>query len=341
MTTSRELVYKTLAFENIGGRVPRQMWLLPWATKRYREVIDAIHRDYPDDIVEVPAEFKQYARPLKTQGDWFSVGEYTDEWGCRFTNIHDGIVGEVKRPIVPAEDEHWDDVSRIHIPEELLTLDKQKVNEFCASTDQFVLQSDLARPFERMQLIRGTENLFVDLALMPPKMFSFMERMHDFYCRLLTVWAQTDVDGLYFMDDWGTQKSLLINPKLWVELFKPMYRDYSDIAKKYGKKIFFHSDGFTLDIIPHLIDIGIDAVNLQIFCIGLDKLRQFKGKITFWGEIDRQGILPNGTKQEVQEAVRRVKETLWDNGGVIAQCEFGPGANPENVYTVFETWANL
>jgi hypothetical protein len=81
MTTSRELVYKTLAFENIGGRVPRQMWLLLWATKRYREVIDAIHRDYPDDIVEVPAEFKQYARPPKTQGDWFSVGEYTDEWG--------------------------------------------------------------------------------------------------------------------------------------------------------------------------------------------------------------------------------------------------------------------
>jgi len=341
MVTSRELVYKTLAFENSGGRVPRQMWLLPWATKRYREVIDVIHRDYPDDIVEVPAEFKRYATPPKTQGDWFSVGEYTDEWGCKFTNIHDGIVGEVKCPIVPADDEHWDDVSRIHIPEELLTLDKQKVDEFCASTDQFVLQSDLTRPFERMQFIRGSENLFVDLALSPPKMFSFMERMHDFYCRLLTVWGQTDVDGLYFMDDWGTQKSLLINPKLWVELFKPMYRDYSDIAKKYGKKIFFHSDRFTLDIIPHLIDIGIDAVNLQIFCIGLDKLRQFKGKITFWGEIDRQGILPNGTKQEVREAVKRVKETLWDNGGVIAQCEFGPGANPENVYTVFETWANL
>ncbi len=341
MMTSRELVYKTLAFENAEGRVPRQMWLLPWADKRYQKVIDAIHRDYADDIVEVPSDYKRYARPPKTQGDWYAVGEYTDEWGCTFTNIHDGIVGEVKYPIVPANDEFWDDVSRIHVPEELLTLDKQRVNEFCAATDKFVLQSDIARPFERMQFIRGTENLFVDLALRPPKMLSFMERMHDFYCRLMTTWAQTDVDGLFFMDDWGTQQSLLINPKLWVELVKPMYKDYADIAKKYGKKIFFHSDGFTLDIIPHLIDIGIDAVNLQVFCMGLDKLSRFKGQITFWGEIDRQGILPNGSKQEVQKAVKLVKDTLWNNGGVIAQCEFGPGANPENVYTVFETWTGL
>jgi uroporphyrinogen-III decarboxylase len=242
---------------------------------------------------------------------------------------------------VPAEDENWDDVSRIHIPEELLTLDKEKVNAFCAGTDKFVLQSDLARPFERMQFIRGTENLFVDLAFRLPKMLAFMERIHQFYCSLLTTWAQTDVDGLFFMDDWGTQKSLLIDPKLWVELIKPMYRDYADIAKKYGKKIFFHSDGFTLDIIPHLIDIGVDAVNLQIFCIGLEQLRQFKGHITFWGEIDRQAILPYGSRQDVQAAVKAVKDALWNNGGVIAQCEFGPGANPENVYTVFETWNSL
>ena len=85
-----------------------------------------------------------------------------------------------------------------------------------------------------MQFIRGTENLFVDLALRPPKMLSFMERMHDFYCRLMTTWAQTDVDGLFFMDDWGTQQSLLINPKLWVGLIKPMYKDYADFLYRVG-----------------------------------------------------------------------------------------------------------
>ena len=74
------------------------------------------------------------------------------------------------------------------------------------------------------------------------------------------------------MDDWGSQNSLLINPKTWVKIFKPLYKDYINIAKKHGKKTFMHSDGYTLEVIPHLIDVGLDAINTQIFCIGLEKL---------------------------------------------------------------------
>jgi hypothetical protein len=87
--------------------------------------------------------------------------------------------------------------------------------------------------------------------------------------------------------------------------------------------------------------LGLDAINAQLFCMGLEKLKPFKGQITFWGEIDRQHLLSTGTTKEVAAAVRQVKETLYQDGGVIAQCEFGPGANPENVYTVFETWNDL
>lgn len=146
------------------------------------------------------------------------------------------------------------------------------------------------------------------------------------------------VDGLFLMDDWGTQRSLIINPKIWAEIFKPLYRDYIGIAKKYNKKTFMHSDGYILEIIPELIELGLDAVNAQIFCMGIDRLSEFKGKITFWGEIDRQHILPNGSEEDVSEAVRNVREKLWHNGGLIGQCEFGPGAKPENVYKVFESW---
>jgi hypothetical protein len=141
------------------------------------------------------------------------------------------------------------------------------------------------------------------------------------------------------MDDWGTQRALLINPQVWIKRFKPIYRDYVDIAHKYGKKLFFHSDGYTLDIIPHFIELGVDAVNLQIFCIGIEKIAQFRGKITFWGEIDRQHILVRGTLDEIDAAVRAVCSAVWDNGGAIAQCEFGAGANIANVRQVFKSWA--
>lgn len=156
------------------------------------------------------------------------------------------------------------------------------------------------------------------------------------------MWAHTDVDGLWFMDDWGSQYSLLISPILWRKIFKPLYKEYIDIAHQHGKYIFMHSDGYIADILPDIIELGVDAINSQIFCMNIEDLgKQFKGKITFWGEIDRQYILPNGTPEEVINAVKKVKEFLYYKGGVIGQCEFGAGAKPENVYLVFKTWNNF
>lgn len=339
--TSRELVKKTLEFQNDTGVIPRDLWTLTWAEIYYKEELAQILADYRPDIVQVPDTHKQYAQKPIGYGSVYELGNSMDEWGVIWKNVQRGLVGEVKEPIVPPEDEEWTDVSRIHFPEELLTLDIEKVNAFCASTDQFVLSSDLVRPFERMQFMRGTENLLVDLALGSKGMLAILDKVHDFNCRLLKVWCQTNVDGLFAMDDWGTQKALIINPEFWVKIFKPLYRDYSDIAHSYGKKLFFHSDGNTLGIIPHLIDIGVDAVNLQVFCIGIENIAQFKGKIAFWGEIDRQHLLPRGTLREIDDAVKEIYAATWDKGGAIAQCEFGAGAIPENVRQVFRSWSDL
>jgi hypothetical protein len=143
------------------------------------------------------------------------------------------------------------------------------------------------------------------------------------------------------MDDWGAQHALLINPQTWAEIFKPLYADYIEIAHRHGKKMFMHSDGHITAIYPHLIELGLDALNSQLFCMGVENLAQFAGKITFWGEIDRQYLLPRGTVDEIRDAVESVKETLWRDGGCIAQCEFGAGAKPENVYAVYESWSSL
>ena len=158
----------------------------------------------------------------------------------------------------------------------------------------------------------------------------------------MELWADTDVDGLVFADDWGGQNSLLISPEMWRRLFKPLYRDYIDIAHAHGKYAFMHSDGYIVEILPDLIELGLDAINAQVFCMGVEELgERFAGKITFWGEIDRQHVLPHGTTEDVYDAVRTVRRWLYRDGGVIAQCEFGPGAKPENVYSVFKAWDEL
>lgn len=335
--TSKELVYAALEGRK-PERAPRQMWTLPWAEKAYPAEMAQIRSQFPADIGGVPATLKT---PPKTQGDMYAKGTYVDEWGCVFTNVHEGIIGEVKQPIVPEEDEDWATADKIHIPYEMLSFDVDEVNRGCAQREQFLVSGYTPHPFEQLQFIRGTENLYMDLMDPPKGMLDFMDKMHAFYCELLEKWAKTDVDALNMMDDWGAQRSLLISPALWKRYFYPMYKDYIDIAHSHGKKMFMHSDGCILDILPYLIEAGLDAVNSQIFCMGLDKVARFKGQITFWGEMDRQHLLPHGTEAEVRQAVRQVYDALWDNGHCIAQLEFGPGAKPENVAAVFDEWNKI
>jgi uroporphyrinogen-III decarboxylase len=294
-----------------------------------------IQTQFPDDLVSSPAFLEEQP---KTLGDPYVPGIFVDEWGCTFENIQRGIIGIVHEPLL----KDWQDLETVRIPTELLSVDVEAVNAFCRSTDKFVLSGCCPRPFERLQFIRSSENLFVDLITHIEEVLFLLNKLHQFYIEELELWAKTEVDALTFMDDWGAQNSLLINPKMWRQFFKPLYKDYIDIAHSHGKYAFMHSDGYIVDILPDLIELGLDAINAQIFCMDVEKLgERFRGRITFWGEIDRQYLLPFGTAEEVVNAVKKVKQSLYANGGVIAQCEFGPGAKPENVALVFETWNNF
>ncbi len=329
-TSSRELVYKTLEFEN-PERIPRELWYLPWAEQNYPDMLEKVLTDFPQDILRAPDVLKE--KP-ETTGDPFEIGTYIDEWGCIVTNRQKGIIGEVKEPLL----KDWKNIDKIEPPRKWLTVDIEKMNDFCRNSDKFIIAGCCPRPFERLQFIRGTENTMMDLALYPDEVSKLLERMHDFYCELMEVWARTEVDALVFMDDWGSQEALLISPEMWKKFFKPLYKDYIDIAHSNNKKIFMHSDGHITDIYPDLIELGLDAINSQLFCMGLENLSKFKGKITFWGEIDRQNLLPNGTEEEIRNGVDDIQKNLYQNGGVIAQLEFSPGSNPQNVYTAFDQW---
>ena len=332
--TSRELVYQTLNFAG-PARAPRDLWTLPIAARAYPVELAAILAAYPPDLVGIDGHERQHA---PTKGDQYAIGEFTDEWGATFVSVQAGVIGEVKRPLI----RDWaTDTANVHIPREWLTIDRDAINRDCAATDQFTLCGCNPRPFEQLQFLRGTADLYMDLTDPPPAMLEFMATLHAFYCELLEAWARTDVDALRIMDDWGSQRSLLISPAMWRTYFKPMYRDYVQIAHAAGKKFFMHSDGHILAIYPDLIEIGVDALNSQLFCMGVEALAPFAGKITFWGEIDRQRLLAFDTPEDVEAAVRLVHAHLWREGGCIAQCEFGAGAQPANVERVFATWDKL
>ena len=332
--TSRQLVIDALEFR-APARVPRQLWVLPWAERTWPAELAAIREKFPDDIVQSPPFL---TKPLKTTGHEYEPGVYVDEWGCRFENMQGGIIGEVKEPLVKT----WADLGKVRLPEERLSVLVGKVDDFCAASGAFVHARTVVRPFELVQFLRGPENLYMDLAERPDELFRLIEKVHRFFLDELELWASTDVDALFFADDWGSQNSLLISPALWREVFKPLYRDYAEVAHRHGKYIFMHSDGHIAAIFPDIVEIGVDAVNCQVFCMDIEELgRRFAGKVTFWGEVDRQHLLPYGTPGDIRAAVGRLGRAFDRRGGVIAQCEFGIGARPENVAAVFEAWDGL
>jgi uroporphyrinogen decarboxylase len=332
--TPREIVQRTLACAQ-PPRAARDLWVLPIAADAHPEAVRELYREFAPDLSMVSGHEREIA---PTRGAQFGVGEYTDEWGATFLNLQHGIIGEVKEPLV----RDWAaDRARIHIPREWLTLDPDAVNRDCAASDRFTLGGPWVRPFEQLQFLRGSEELYLDLADPNPEFLGFMRELHAFYCEVLEAWVRTDIDAIKLMDDWGSQRSLLIAPKLWRELFKPMYRDYAQIAHAHGKQCFMHSDGCITAIYPDLVEIGINALNSQIFCMGPASLAPYAGRITFWGEIDRQHLLPEGTTDDIARAVADVHRHLWRGGGCIAQCEFGGAARPENVRAVFASWEAL
>jgi hypothetical protein len=334
MMTGRERVTATLTF-NKPDRPPRDLWTLPYILLFRKDELDALREMYPIDISPVyrtPDHLEKYKQNAA------QIGSYTDDWGSVWHVSEPGVSGEVRAPALA----DWADLATFKLPRHLIcNQDLAYINRCCETTDKFTLSDRNIRPFERLQFLRGTEALFIDIAYGTREFRKLLDMVHEFYLEDIANWCKTSVDGIGMMDDWGSNQNLLVSPRTWRALFKPLYKDYCDLIHAAGKFAFIHSDGNISAIFADLIEVGMDAINSQLFVMDIEELAsRYKGKVTFWGEIDRQHVLPFGTTEDVREAVLRVRRALDDGtGGVIAQCEWGKDNSKENIEAVFRSWA--
>jgi len=359
LMTPRERVRRTLTFE-FPDRAPRDLWMLGTVPIWFGEELAGVLDRYPSDFARAPLTYRKQLEAVAGKSVEMQemeknplyatspggprqptptfTGRYVDEWGCEWEVLEPGVVGEVVRPRLA----EWSDFTTFSPPYELLDeIDLAPSVPYYAETDRFVLCSSTVEPFQRLLFLRGFENIMLDFGYEDPNMLALLGMLHDFNLRQLRLLAPVAADAIMFKDDWGSQSSLLISPRQWRKHFKPLYAEYVEIIHGAGKFAFFHSDGQISAIFPDLIEIGVDAVNSQLFCMDIEEMgRKHMGEITFWGEIDRQQALPFGTPQEVREAVFRVRRALDDGrGGVIAQCEWANDTPAENIEAVFEAWA--
>ena len=170
----------------------------------------------------------------------------------------------------------------------------------------------------------GLEKFLVDMHLNPELAEALVEIIFEYYYALTEKAFQLNkglIDMLFIGNDFGTQRSLMFSPDMWRKFFKPRIKRFVELGHKYNLKTALHSCGDIHEIIPDLIDIGLDAVNpIQVNADNMDPVvlkREYGDHIVFFGGIDENVILSYGTEKDVRDETRRMIDILGCDGKYI------------------------
>jgi hypothetical protein len=214
---------------------------------------------------------------------------------------------------------------------------KEAIQSQIAQTpDLYHVAMHIGLLFEPIYLLRGMEQFFLDLYDHRTEVDRLLDRLLEFNIKAARAYADAGVDGIFTSDDWGTQRSLMIDPVLWRAMFKPRYAAFVDAAHKAGVHVIFHSDGNLDSIFPDLVETGIDVANpLQPGALDVDRwVKEYRAKVAFWTGVDVQGMLPFVSPQKVKDEVRRsIDKFRHDKGGLII--------GPTNAITAEVPYENL
>lgn len=169
----------------------------------------------------------------------------------------------------------------------------------------------------------GQENAFCFLRTQPETAKAIIRRITDFwvsYLRKVLEAGRGLIDIIENCNDFGTQRSMFISPEDFRTFFKPEIKRLYDTAKEYGVLYMQHSCGAVSPIIPDFIEMGADILNpIQVTAADMDiedLVRRFGGKITFYGGIDTQFLLPNGPEERIRRETKKLLG-LFPRGGLI------------------------
>lgn len=275
--------------------------------------------------------------------------EFVCPWGSTWEEKDLGILGQVT---VPALD-HWDKLNGYRFPspafsdkpsfeKEMNRISNHKTSRYALGSYDYRYAEYLQgfSFFQRLFFLRGYENLMIDISEDRDELYILADRVIDYLLEAVGIAMDMGVDGLLFADDWGTQDSLMINPSYWRAFFKPRYQKIFDAVNDRGVHIFFHTDGHTMDIIPDLIDMGVDVINPQFSCMDLEQLADItRGKVCMLTDLDRQYLLPHGTPEEIHAYVNNVVQLFGTGaGGLILRGSIFYDVPPENVEAMFEAF---
>ena len=250
---------------------------------------------------------------------------YTDEWGVGWraeeyaTRFGNGIYTEIAtHPLADA-----DAVDTYSAPdperEELYDETAWVVRQF--SDEYWIVGVTVTTIFETAWALRGLETLLMDFLVNPGLADAVLDIPYRYHLAAAKRLVRCGADMIWTGDDVGSQRGMLMAPETWRHFLKPRMGHFVASLKALNPdvKVAYHSDGDIRQIIPDLIEIGIDVLNpVQPACMDpADLNRRYGDKLCFWGTIDEQHTLPFGSPDDVRAEVHNRLATVGRGGGLI------------------------
>ncbi len=343
--TSRERWLAVLAGEK-PDRIPTDIWATPETHRKLqralgcrdeREVWKKLHIDAAVGV-QPPRKVSSHPDDAKA-----------DIWGIRYRSVAYADGAGVYRECENHPLAHVRNAAEVHafrwprpedcdfaaIPCLLDALPRDHV-VFCGGYEPFLLYCYL----------RGMEQAMVDLVeneeiaeAILGHLFDYHYRVNERVCEAAR--GRADVFGMG--EDLGAQDSLLMGLRQIRRYFLPNQKRMADMARSYGLRIFYHSDGAIRAVLPDLIAVtGIDILNpVQWRCPGMEReglVREFGRRVVFHGAVDNQQTLPFGTPAEVRREVLDSIAIFRDARWICAPCHtLQPTTPVENIVALYET----
>lgn len=288
-----------------------------------------------DDVytIEVPYQ-SETASAIYAAFDWYQDGDVDAE---ERTLTAPGFFHD-------SEDEEDVDTFPWPDPAKYIDLEECERRFAMAPDDKVILGMMWSAHFQDTCAAFGMETALMNMIAQPELYEAVDAKVMEFYLKANEIFykaAKGRMHAVLIGNDMGSQRGLMLSPDMVRRFVIPGCKKLVEQAHDYGLKVIYHSCGSIVDVIPDLIDAGVDVVHpIQALAAGMEPRslkEKFGDRVAFCGGVDTQDLLVNGSIEDVERKVRELRD-IFPTGLVISPSHEAimPDVPPKNIRALFD-----